>query len=176
MPCDPVKTKGCVLPTANCKAAEAQICKKPSGVTGIWRGIQIQKGFCREEWDFKFGDDGTIEIQTLSQNDPAHPGEKWSGTFKETKGTGKDVSIEIDIKTAPDADTCIGAKAGDTLNGIYEESDGQQQTFKFMYLATGAPNAAAPDSFDTSADDLVLTACKSQTPGGDCDFSGIGPW
>ena len=177
MPCIPATDPGCLYTTAYCKAAEAQICKKPSAVAGVWRGLQIQKGFCREEWDFKFGKtDGTVDIQTLSKNDPAHPDEQWTGTYVETPGTGKQINVVIDIKTAPAADTCIGAKAGDKLTGYYMESDGQAQTFKFMYLATGAPNGAAPPTYDASADDLVLTACKSQTPGGDCDFNGLGPW
>ena len=76
--------------------------------------------------------------------------------------------IEIDLKTAPDGDTCIGAKAGDKLEGVYKESDGTLQTFKFLYLATGKPNGGVPTTYDTAADDLVLTACK--TKGGDCDF------
>ena len=71
--CDHVKDPTCLYTTAYCQAAEKQICKKPSAIEGVWRGIQIQKGFCREEWDFKFGADGSVTIQTLSKNDPAHP-------------------------------------------------------------------------------------------------------
>ena len=148
MPCIHGTDPRCIHTTDWCKATEAQICKKPSAIAGIWRGIQIQKGFCREEWDFKFGKTGgTVDIQTLSMNDPAHPGEQWTGTYTETPGTGK-INIEINIKTAPDADTCIGAKAGDKLTGYYMEKDGQAQTFKFMYLATGSPNGAAPPTYD----------------------------
>ena len=53
---------------------------------------------------------------------------------------------------------------------MYKEADGYGGTFKFMYLATGKANGQIPTSFDTSASDLVLLACKAK---GDCDFTRV---
>ena len=169
--CTPGKDAGCSQTFEYCHAAEAQICKKPSKITGVWRGIQVQKGFCREEWDFNFGADGSVQISTAG-TDTAVANEKWSGTFNETGALsgGQGMSFEIVIKTAPGASTCMGAKADDKLEGMYKEADGYDSTFKFMYLATGKANGQIPTSFDASASDLVLLACKAK---GDCDFTRV---
>jgi hypothetical protein len=53
---------------------------------------------------------------------------------------------------------------------MYKEADGYGGTFKFMYLATGKANGQIPASFDASASDLVLLACKAK---GDCDFTRV---
>ena len=53
--CDPAKDPGCQYTIDYCTAS----CKK-SNVLGVWRGIQVNKGFKVAEYDFSFFPDGKV--------------------------------------------------------------------------------------------------------------------
>ena len=145
-------------------------CKKQGQINGVWRGVQINKGFTVGEWDFDFtvadqckitftGDKQEVYMTKPTLSDGAS-----SGTSTAT--------FEFDGTAAPG--NILGVKSGDKLNGIFEKFDGQSNTFQVMYLAMAKTSGdPAPRDFESAMTDgfeFDLYSCKSNGEAG-CDFT-----
>jgi len=144
-------------------------CKKQGQINGVWRGVQINKGFVVGEWDFDFtvadlcritftGDKQEVYMTKPTLSDGASSGTS-TATFE------FDTAVPGNI---------LGVKSGDKLNGIFQKFDGQSDVFEVMYLATAKTSGdPAPKDFESAMSDgfeFDLYSCKSNGQAG-CDFT-----
>jgi len=162
--CDPAKDPKCIYTQAYCNAS----CHKEVIPAGEYRAISINQQFKRGEFDFTFKDDGTVTFKfgtfqyaaTVS-NAPAPPAEG--------------MSIRFTLTSVPSASGApFPASVGQTMDGLYTTSPGQQGVTKYFYLGLGLPSSDMATSFDDGMVKLefVLTACK-QDGQNNCDFSSV---
>lgn len=149
----------------DCRYTEAQcdvFCHK-SAAQGVFRGIQINKGFTVGEWDFSFFSDGHVAFELHGTS------VKYEATFNERGSASEGTSMVFTILEAP-AGGPLDVSTGDILSGLFITDPGQNRIVNYMYLGLGKSGSAA-STFDqamTGGFEFVLTSCQDKAP---CDFS-----
>ena len=188
----PFKTYKCVDGTFTCEEAPAAeggvpqaICQEqcvppkpipatPEFLRGLWRGVQINKGYAQGEWDFDFSE---VSV-TVTQPDKT----KWEADVLEYKnpaaaGAGNPAEVWLAFKA--------GAFAGKMMKGKFDETaaGGQAPETENVFLGFGKAGsseaATAPDSADEAMagngfQAYVLSKCKDGLP--NCKFEPSSLW
>ena len=140
----------------------------PNFLKGLWRGVQINSGYAKGEWDFNFGEKDV----TITQPDKT--------TFKADVFQYMDPgSPEDGIKTQVWLVFSDGAAAGKTMKGKFDEkvTGGDAPETQNVFLGFGKPDVAdtatAPESSDAAMAGsgftaYVLSKCKPGLP--NCEF------
>jgi len=153
---------GCQYTVDYCKAS----CQK-SNVLGVWRGIQINKGFKVAEFDFTFYPDGKVAFVSTSASSAVY-----EATFNEAGVSQEGRPIIMVITNAPASGGPLPLTVNNNIRGLFTVQDGEEGITRFMNLALGF-NLNPATSFDDGMTKLefVLTSCKSGTTAGSCDFT-----
>jgi len=166
--CDPVTgscqscTQGsdpsCQYTADYCKAS----CQK-SNLMGIWRGIQINKGFKVAEFDFTFYPDGKVTFVSTANSSAVY-----EALFTEGGVTSEGRPVIFVITVAPTQGP-LPIQMNNNLRGLFTVNDGEQGITRFMYLGLGF-NLVPATTFDDAMSkmEFVLISCKTATH---CDFT-----
>ena len=141
----------------------------PAFLRGLWRGVQISKGYVQGEWDFDFSE---VSV-TVTQPDKT----KWEADVLEYKNPaaaagGNPAEVWLAFKA--------GAFAGKMMKGKFDETaaGGQAPETENVFLGFGkadsAEAATAPGSADAAMEGngfqaYVLSKCKDGVP--NCKFA-----
>jgi hypothetical protein len=142
-----------------------QSCKKGSA-GGVYRGIEISKGFDWGEWDFTFFSDDKAAFELHSK------AIKYEASVVKAGEAPGGAKITFTMTAAP-AGGPINVKVGDKLIGIYTSNPGQRQELGFLNLALSKPDGTAIATFDGGMVALEFTLIKCVDAKG-CDFSKAG--
>jgi len=140
-------------------------CQK-SNLIGVWRGIQINKGFKVAEWDFTFYPDGKVAfVSTIDSSS------KYEALFSEAGKSTEGRPVTFFITMAP-AGGPLPISVQNSLGGLFTVQDGEEGVTRFLNLGLGVTPSAPATTFDDAMTklDFVLISCKSATGTG-CDFT-----
>lgn len=148
-------------------------CKKACishDVSGVWRGLRVDKGFVNDEWDFKFdqASSGTVTYKSKKT------GMKYAGTYTvgAALATEKWGAFELLITLA----------SGDVLKGLFsthnnDANPAEGPYTRFMYLGLPLTSGDSAISYDdamaSAKQEFVLIACLPSEA--HCDFSSAAP-
>jgi len=127
----------------------------PEELLGVWRGVQIQHGYDKGEWDFRF------------QNaDPRFSAEDAAGNKKDGKITASALTHEISI-TFTD---------GSSWQGIYKAWEQSPETEDFAFAFSTSSKTSAPASIPSAMNGgdyrvFSMSKCLKNKP--NCTFASI---
>jgi len=153
-------TPGCLYTADYCKAS----CKK-TDLYGVFRGIQINKGFKVTEWDFTFYPDGKAAFRSTTDLTQIY-----EALYSSSGTTKQGLPISMLITSAPVGGP-LPLNARDSISGMTIVSTSYTGLTKFLYMGLGLPGSAAT-TFDDAMDKLefVLITCADSTGASGCNF------
>lgn len=152
--------------TADCKKACID-----HDISGIWRGLRVDKGFVADEWDFEFSKVTAGATVTFKSK---KTGTKSVGTYA--------IGAAMSSEPFGAFEFIITLTSGGTLKGLFstQNNDGQPAVgpfTRFMYLGLPLQASDTAVSYDDAMaavkQEFVLVACLPAEAG--CDFSSAAP-
>lgn len=137
-------------------------------ISGVWRGLEINSGYVKNEWDFSI-------TETAMTFKSVESGEVFEATYV--------IGDAIEPSPYASAKLTVTMSSGEVLVGVIN-NDRDEQTArgpvtKFMYIGLPTVASTAAKSFDaamaTGFQEFVLIACLDDGIENGCDFSSAAP-